>query len=151
MTSSLERIVRATRFSAGVGLVTAIFLLVVLAGLGTAMVTIFSTQQTTAALDVQGARAYQAARAGIEWGLYQVLHNNSTCDDPTPIAVALPSNTSLSGFTVKVSCQRVGNVDDPIVRYIIKSAACWEPGGDGTCTNASNNRDYVARRLEVEL
>lgn len=150
MIHSPERVVRGRRYGAGVGLVTAIFLLVVLAGLGAAMVTIFSSQQISSGLDAQGARAYQAARAGIEWGVYQALHNSS-CNETGPVAVAMPPNTSLSDFTVSVTCTKIGDASDPLVRYIIKSAACWEPGGDGTCTNASNHRDYVARRLEVEL
>src|SRR5437899_3676273 len=68
-----DNAVRRQRRSAGVGLVTAIFLLVVLAGLGGAMVALSAAQQSSSALDVEGARAYQAARAGIEWGLYQNL------------------------------------------------------------------------------
>jgi len=54
-------------------LVTAIFLLVVLAALGAFILTISGTQQTSSALDVQGARAYQAARAGIESASDQLL------------------------------------------------------------------------------
>ena len=57
----------------GFSLVTAIFLLVILASLGAFIVTISGVQQTSSALDVQGSRAYQAARSGIEWGTYQVL------------------------------------------------------------------------------
>ena len=48
--------------ASGAGLVTAIFLLVVLAGLATALVSVFTTQRQSSALDEQGARAYQAAR-----------------------------------------------------------------------------------------
>lgn len=54
-------------------LVTAIFLLVILAALGAFILTISGTQQTSSALDVQGSRAYQAARAGIEWASDQLL------------------------------------------------------------------------------
>ena len=56
----------------GFSLVTAIFLLVILASLGAFIVTVSGLQQTSSALDVQGSRAYQAARSGIEWGTYQV-------------------------------------------------------------------------------
>ena len=45
----------------GFALVTAIFILVVLAGLGAAMVSISTTQHTTVAMDIQSARAQQAA------------------------------------------------------------------------------------------
>ena len=49
--------VRRLRRSAGVGLVTAIFLLVVLAGMGVAMMTLSTAQQSSASLDLLGARA----------------------------------------------------------------------------------------------
>ena len=56
----------------GFTIVSAIFILVVLAALGAFVVTVSTNQQIGSALDVQGTQAYQAARSGIEWGLYQV-------------------------------------------------------------------------------
>ena len=50
-------------------MVAAIFILVILAGLGAFVVSVSTTQNVTLAQDVQGARAYQAARAGIEVGI----------------------------------------------------------------------------------
>ena len=41
-----------------------------------------TTQHAGAALDVAGARAYQAARAGVEWGLFHSLRNGN-CGDAT--------------------------------------------------------------------
>ena len=63
----------ASAFQRGFSLISAIFLLVVIAALGTFAVTISTTQHMGAAQDVMGARAYQAARAGIEWGAYRLL------------------------------------------------------------------------------
>ena len=77
----------------GVGLVTAIFLLVVIAGLAAAMVTVFTSQQAGSQLDVQGTRAYQAARAGIEWGLFRARQGGS-CEPGK--SFLLPANTTLS-------------------------------------------------------
>ena len=91
---------RRLRRSAGVGIITAIFLLVVLAAIGVAAVRVFTAQQVTSSLDLEGARAYQAARAGIEWGLYQQLRNN-TCGTRS---FTLPSDSVLSRFTVTVTC-----------------------------------------------
>ena len=56
MTRTARPALPAIARSRGVGLVTAIFLLVVIAGLAVAMVTVFTTQQTSSALDVQGTR-----------------------------------------------------------------------------------------------
>ena len=57
----------------GFSLITAIFLLVILAALGVFMMSLSTLQQTSSALDLQGSRAYQAARAGIDWSVYQVM------------------------------------------------------------------------------
>lgn len=93
--------------SKGFSLVSAIFLLVVIAALGVFAVTLSTTQQQSAALDVLGARAYQAARAGIEWGAYQVASNPAAICSPggasNPVAMPAAPST-LSVFTVDVSC-----------------------------------------------
>jgi MSHA biogenesis protein MshP len=135
--------------SAGAGLVTAIFLLVVLAGLGVAMVTVFTSQQAASTLDEQGTRAYQAARAGVEWGLFQRLRNNS-CASSAPFA--LPAGSVLSGFSVTVECSVVGRDDnDPLRRWIIRATACNQPRANNVCPNFSNSPDYVQRQIEVQL
>jgi len=96
---------------AGFVLPSAIFLLVILAGLAAFLVNISTTQNMTSAQDIQGARAYHAARAGLEWGLYQVL-------DPTNASVVAPGNAAwpnmpgcpagavlaIGGFDVAVGC-----------------------------------------------
>jgi MSHA biogenesis protein MshP len=61
---------RRRRQARGVAIITAIFLLVAVAGLAVAIVTLTTTQQAGTAQDIQGIRAYQAAKAGIEWALY---------------------------------------------------------------------------------
>jgi MSHA biogenesis protein MshP len=92
----------------GFSIVSAIFLLIVMASLGAFMLTFGTVQHTTSTQDMEGARAYQAARTGIEWGLYQALQV------PPPPAAApaclAPSTTlpalggALAGFTVTVDC-----------------------------------------------
>ena len=64
---------RAPRTESGFVLPTAIFLLVILAALGGYMVSLSRTSHLSSALDIQGARAYQAARAGIEWAAWQAV------------------------------------------------------------------------------
>jgi MSHA biogenesis protein MshP len=65
------------RFQRGFAIVSAIFLLVVLAALGGFIATVSTTQHVGSAQDVQGDRVYYAARAGIEWGLFQALKSSS--------------------------------------------------------------------------
>jgi MSHA biogenesis protein MshP len=129
----------------GVGLVTAIFLLVVLAGLGVAMVSLFTSQQASADLDLQGARAYQAARAGIEWGVYQRLRNDA-CNSETSLDMS--GSGSLSGFRVFVTCSRPST--SAMAPTTIVSVACNILDGLGKC-GPIPNPESVRRKLEVQL
>jgi MSHA biogenesis protein MshP len=137
------------RRSAGLGLVTAIFLLVVLSGMAVAMVTLSTTQNTSVALDVQGARAYQAARAGIEYGVYQALRLNSCPGNAAPRSFALPAGSSLGTFSVTVTCNAVAN--GAVVVSQVTASACNRPNPAGACPNPSNDPDYVQRVLNVQF
>jgi MSHA biogenesis protein MshP len=134
-----------TRREQGIGLVTAVFLLVVLAGLGVAMVSIFRAQQATTTLDVMGVRAYLAARAGAEWGIYQQRIVNSCAPSTT---FAMPAGTSLTGFSVTVNCTQVTQAG--INRYRVTATACNPPGAGG-CPNVAVTADYVQRVVDVRF
>lgn len=154
----MKKSLRILRFQAGVGLVTAIFLLVVLAGLGVAAVTLFNAQQASAGADMEGAKAYQAARAGIEWGLYEQLRQNRCA---ARSSFGFPNTTVLASFRVTVTCQAIDGLPDEegatvaqTRRWRIGAVACNQPV-EGECTAQTNttnaNPDYVQRRLEVEI
>lgn len=85
----------------GVSIITGIFLLLLMATLAAAMVSVISTSHVNIATDIGGSRAYQAARAGVEWGMYQL--------DPNAQAAALPAcvngSPPIPGHTVTVTCQ----------------------------------------------
>jgi MSHA biogenesis protein MshP len=138
--------IRIRTRQAGVGIVTAIFLLVVLAGLGVAMVSIYTSQQNSANLDLLGARAYQAARAGLEWGIFRQTRNGA-CDAER--SFKMPAGTSLSDFTVVVTCRGQGG--GALVRHVISSTACNMPASSGNPCPAVNNAESVRRTLEAEL
>lgn len=136
--------------AAGFSLVSAIFLLVVLAGLGIAMVTLSSTQHQSTALDVQGVRAYQAARAGIEWGLFQRLQVRAGTGCFPNTHFALPAGSSLSGFTVTVTCS--STLSYGVDTAVITATACNLPTSLGVCDAAqAGSADYVERVLEARL
>jgi len=159
----LER-ARARRRSAGLGIVTAVFLLVVIAGLGVAVVSMLTTQQTKAVQDELGARAYQAARAGTEWALYQVLQvggssnpNQLGCakDFDHSYSFGFPAGGSLNGFTTTVTCGSPTTLNGAN-HYWIRATACNEPvanaSGSLSCPNSvSPSPDYVQRVVEVQL
>lgn len=144
------------RRSAGVGIVTAIFLLVVLAGMGVAAVRIFNAQQAGSSLDLDGARAYQAARAGVEWGLFQQLRNNS-CIGGTGTTFAMPLDSTLANFTVTVTCTVVPGLADSTgnaaatMGWRIVAVACNQPVGGRCGDDTGNSPDFVRRRLEVQV
>jgi MSHA biogenesis protein MshP len=147
MTHTSCRQRRLLHSSRGVGLVTAIFLLVVLAGLGVAMLTVFTSQHASASLDVQGARTYQAAKAGVEWGLFQQLQRGKCNPDGT--SFPMPAGSSLEGLVVTVTCTESGAA--PLTRRVIVATACTLQPSNGRCPGASNSPDYVQRRIEVEI
>jgi MSHA biogenesis protein MshP len=131
----------------GFSLVSAIFLLVVLAFLGAAMVTFSTNQNQSAAMDVMGSRAYQAARAGMEWGAYGVLRGGGAC----AVLTNLPPGTlagTLSGFSVDVTCvlsaaSEVNAVAGTVTVYDLTSTA--------TQGGAPGSPDYVERRIQVSI
>ena len=57
----------------GFALVTAIFLLVVLAALGAFMVTLSGVHQTTPTPALDATRVYYGAKAGLDWGIQQAV------------------------------------------------------------------------------
>lgn len=143
--------------SKGFSVISAIFLLVVLAALGVAIVNVSTVQHKSSAFDVQGARAYQAARAGVEWALYKSLRTVGYCTGPTATATSfpMPSGTTLSEFTVTVTCTPViynsttaVAVPNTITVQEITAIACNDPSG-GSCPNASGGANYIQRVINA--
>jgi len=99
---------RILRCQRGFALAAAIFVMVVFGALGAYMMGMLGTQLETAPLQLLGARAYQSARAGLEWGVYQALNNPvAACGaaEDSPVATAFSlTEGSLSGFDLRVEC-----------------------------------------------
>ena len=98
----------------GFSLVSAIFLVVVLASLGAYMATMNSIQHTTTALSLQASRAWFAARSGMEWAIFFV-RTNDAC--PT-----IPTSFSVAGFAVEVTGCTAYPAVEPEVR---RAGAEW--------------------------
>ena len=75
----------------GSALVIAIFVIIVMTLLGTALVRMLSTEAESVAFEVIGTRAFQAAQSGMQWQLQQVFPLGSS-------GVACPSATSTKSF-----------------------------------------------------
>ncbi|MCR4301276.1 MAG: hypothetical protein NUV51_06670 [Sulfuricaulis sp.] len=125
----------------GFALVAAIFIVTVLAILGIMMVTIGGMQRATTSAAVQGARAYHAARTGLEWGAYRAVVDAS-CVASTSISLA--SIPGLDGFSVTVQCassqHREGGNTYNI--YVVTSIA-----QSGTFGQA----DFTSRRMQISV
>lgn len=144
---------RLDKIQRGFSLVSAIFLLVVLAALGAAMVTFSTAQNQTLAMDVLGARAYQAANAGIEWAACNIASapgvSRPFATIATPgTATALDGN--LAPFTVAVGYAALAQSDavvagsgvENVWSYTITASAAY-----GT----SGAPDYVERVVNAKM
>ena len=132
----------------GIGLIGAIIVLVLMAGIGAAFVTLNTNQQTISALDVTQSRALLAARSGLEWGLFNWQATNGGCATPQ-VTFALPPNTTLSKFRVTVNCVLIAAGDTQIVR--ITANACNAAAGNCPVAGNALNPDYVERELYADV
>jgi len=133
----------------GFSIVSAVFILVVLASLAAALVNVSTMQHASAALDLQGVRAYQAARSGIEWGVYRILDPQGAPSATLPGCWAspesLPLAQDLAPFAVSVACSGPAStteLDRTIGVYRISASATF-----GT----ANTPNRVSRTVEVTV
>ena len=135
----------------GFALVAAISILVLLSLLGAYLGRIAVSSQMGSAQDIQGSRAYQAARAGVEWGVYQILVVGGGCPTSPPPPVL--SNDSAVAMNVVVECKPFGPYTDgaaPFSIYQIKATAC--NGASASCTPATPiPAGYVERQIVVSV
>jgi MSHA biogenesis protein MshP len=141
----------------GFALMMAVFIIVTLAAVGVYLVTISTGQVAAASQDEQAARAYQAARTGVDWGAYQVLVNTgggfaTTCaGGGAPNTQSIPLQQGLSGFRAEVTCQRVGSETEAgvtVTSYRLTVTGCnHSPSACGTSVDPT----YVERQLQLTL
>lgn len=118
----------------GFGLVAALFVIVIIAGVIAAMARMAVTQNATNSLAIQQTRAYQAARAGLEYGIARVLADQGCTD------------FDLDGFAIDMVCTLAPSSPvtvpeestTPVNFYSITATAEYGSAGDP---------DYVFRRL----
>ncbi|TBU99940.1 pilus assembly protein MshP [Stutzerimonas kirkiae] len=127
----------------GFGLVAAMFVMIVVGGAIAAMVHLSSVQHTTTSMALQQARAYQAARAGVEWGIANAILGSCPANTNLPLG-------GLSGFTVNVTCVRTAapvlpeesaRAVPPVFYQLTATAQYGLPG----------SLDYAYRQLEVVI
>ncbi len=143
-------------------IVMAIFLLLLFSALAAFMVSFSTSENMSSAQDVLSARAFQAARSGIEWGAYQVLQpektNNSNQYNTCPTNSSFSPGAGLADFTVTVSiaCNLNGFVEGGkrITIYTLTATACNQATGGACPNNASavvGSLNYVERQISVTI
>lgn len=131
---------RMYRRQSGFTLVTALFLLIVVALLSVYIISLRNVQQSTVVFGQQGARAMQAARTGLEWAIYDSVVNGN-CTGGGPFNAG---GTALAAFNITVTCSVSAHTEAliPINTYVLTSTA--QTGTYGTL-------DYVFRQLRVTV
>lgn len=128
----------------GFSLIGAIFLLTVLAALGTWAVTVASVQHGNALLGPLSSRAHFAARSGIDWAVWQIVRNGAAglaCPGTSSFSLA---GGALAGFDVSVACtsQPVTEGSGGYTVYRLDATAS---------RGASDAADHVSRMLHAEV
>ncbi len=122
----------------GMALIAALFLLVVLATLGTVAVRLSSVQHHTVSLTLQAARAFHAAQSGIDYGAHRALSGSCA---PATFTYA---EGGLDGFRVDVACTATAHGEGAATTTVYALQAFASFGTYGT-------PDYVSRRIRATI
>ncbi len=120
----------------GFALVSAIFLVVVLAVLGVYMATMSGVQQATISKTLMASRVFFGAKAGLEWGIHRAIAAGGTCLTSTTFTL---TGAGFEGVSVSVTCNAATHAN---VYYITSQA---EFGVSGI------SADYTRRRMEATV
>ena len=123
------------RRSSGAALITALFLVAVLAAIGIAMSRLSNVENDTRTKAVLASRVYYGAKAGLDWGIQQAIAGGS-CVGGTPAL-----GGGLTGISVTVGCTPSTHGAGDLVYYITSTATT------GTVGSVS----YAERRMEATV
>lgn len=130
---------RSRSRQSGFSLVSAVFLLVVLAGLGAYAVRLNTLQQQAVTSGLRAAQAFEAARAGASWAAYRAL-NAGLCASST---LNLTEGAT-AGFRVSVQCTQSTHTEGTATVRVFVFDVRAEAGAYG-------GPDYVSRRLQTKV
>ena len=142
----------------GLGAVAVILVLVVLASLAAAVVRLGLQTQNQTSQSLLGAHANAAARAGLEWGLYQAFKGGwASCSNA---GQTLDLAADGGGMRVTVSCDsRLYNEGESapgmpatVRLFTIDAVACNSSSPGTACPDATAavTQAYVERRRQVQ-
>lgn len=123
----------------GVSLVSAVFLIVVLAALGTFAVRLAAVQQQSTNAAIRATQAMLAAQSGIDWAAHRAL-NAGVCSAATLSLTEAGAN----GYNVSVTCTQSAHVEAGTTVNVYRIEALAQSGVYG-------GPDYVSRRLHAKV
>ncbi len=123
----------------GFSLVSAVFLLVVLAALGAYAVRLNTLQQQSVTSGLRAAQAFEAARTGASWAAYRAL-NVGLCASTTLNLI----EGATAGFRVSVQCTQSTHIEGTATIRVFVFDVRAEAGAYG-------GPDYVSRRLQTKV
>lgn len=126
----------------GFTLVAALFLIVVLAALGIAIVTISGVQRQSVNLSLKETQAYFAARSGLEYASWYATQNPAAgCTN----ASLTPGSYQLTGMTITVTCAGSStHTENGSTFYVYSYTSVASYGTYG-------QPDYVSRTLTATI
>lgn len=131
---------KATRGRDGFSLVSALFVLVVLAVVSASMLGVAAAQRRSSSFALLGTRAYQAARSGIEWAVASAIATPGSC----PAAAFTLDEGGLTGFSVLVTCASSQHEENGAVTTVFRFTSEARYGSFG-------DDDYASRRIEATV
>lgn len=130
--------------NSGFAIVTAIFLLVILAALGAFMVSLSGVQHSTASLSASSSRVYYGAKSGLEWGIQRTVAPALGAGVCSPSSSFALNGAGLNGVNVTVTCSlssyTIGGNTHNI--YTLTSTATFGVLGSA---------DYAERKLSASV
>ncbi|MGD8339497.1 MAG: pilus assembly protein MshP [Gammaproteobacteria bacterium] len=123
----------------GFSLVVAVFLLVVLAGLGAFAVRLTLMQQQTVSSGLLASQAFHAARSGVAWAAHRAI-DSGACSAST---LSLTEGGA-AGFDVDITCTQTTHVEGGTSLDVYVIGALAHRGSYG-------EPDYVSRRVEAKI
>ncbi|HEX9395862.1 MAG TPA: hypothetical protein VF943_03890 [Burkholderiales bacterium] len=130
----------------GSALISAIFLIVVLAALGASMASLSNVEHDTATKSLLSAQAYQSAKTGLEWGIQRTISEPSAtaparCTSIGAGTTFSPTGSGFGGASVTVSCASSTHDVGEFVYYLTSTATIGTVGTLG----------YAERRMEATV
>jgi len=129
----------------GFSVVSALFVVVILALIGSYIVSLGALTAASNNLVIQGQKAYLAASSGLEWGIYNVAPANGSgpynCP-ASPTTITFTQN-GLKNFKAVVTCSPTSVTEGSTTYNLFQISSVGQYN--------TNNRDYAMRTLYATI